>query len=56
MTVGVTVNMYCRITATSATYYVNDQKFATATYSEGDLPARGYFCFAVGGDFSLRIV
>jgi len=45
--VGQEYNIKCTIGETSASYYVNGQLYATATYSAGTIPGDGNFGFAV---------
>lgn len=56
ITVHKPVQVHCRLAATSATYFVNGKKYATAKFSMEDVPQRGYFGFAaVGDDIGLVI-
>jgi hypothetical protein len=43
--VGKSYKMRCVVEALTATYYINDQKYATATYPAGTIPTEGYFGF-----------
>ncbi|MEZ4776717.1 MAG: hypothetical protein R3D00_26310 [Bacteroidia bacterium] len=45
-TVGTKFKVSCSINQTSATYSINGQPYATATYSDTDVPLQGYFGFA----------
>lgn len=44
------VRIMCKIGSTEATYHVNNEKYATATYSGDQVAERGYFCFNTYGD------
>jgi hypothetical protein len=58
-TVGQRFSMTCEITTTQATYWLNGQKYATATYTNGTVPISGFFGFATYAqveDISLNAI
>lgn len=53
--VGRTYKMRCEIGNSSATYWIDDKKYATANYSPGAVPGIGYIGFAVYGVANIAV-
>jgi hypothetical protein len=53
--VGKQYQMKCQIKNNTATYWIDNQKYATATYAPGAVPARGYIGFAVYGPENISV-
>jgi hypothetical protein len=45
--VNIPYKMTCTITPTMAQYFVNGDLYATAFYSENEVPQKGYFGFGI---------
>ena len=53
--VGREYRMTCRVDKQSATYWIDDQKYATATYELDKVPAQGYIGFIVFGKPDIEV-
>jgi len=53
--VGKKYKMKCQIRSNTATYWIDDKVYATATYARGTIPSSGYIGFAVYGKQDIEV-